>query len=547
MSQALLHKKTSINQSYRQLLIFLLLCLFYSAPVIGQDKIHKIDYAKKHHGTVKIEYIVVDNNNRDINFLANLGGTIDLNKYPNASFIHVKFSKLQLGLKSNYKDSKQKEHNAAYSLEISESSFTKELSGIQITDSRKRRVNASKNDNYQTESIIAYAIDNKTLTRHTGKIGIPYNVVGKSGTVNGFSERAGMTSHAYTIIPNQELINGNENSKRAKALFLEIENGTKGELHKKQCEKYIAEYAGINDEHRVKVNKIYKDFYDLAPTPVDPEQVHQLALLKAKQSKNFDEIVRLCKTYTNDEDNLIHQNSFIDCLKLLVDNTNGDEQKGFIERWEGLTGRDWDPKVPPPPPPLPDLTSNTRENSKPKDIDKDGVIDSNDNCQDNPNPDQADEDGDGIGDVCDNCPNKPNEDQADKDEDGIGDLCEKSGVPPPPPDEVPSAQIAETWSGISISHAQGIRPYQVRICKSEDGEYSYIDEFSDSNHFIRFDESLSSYPGLQWIRVSDKEGREMAKKQVEIRSYADFTWIYIGVAGLLSGFGFFVYKKYFEI
>jgi len=35
------------------------------------------------------------------------------------------------------------------------------------------------------------------------------------------------------------------------------------------------------------------------------------------------------------------------------------------------------------------------------DSDGDGVCDSDDNCPNDPNPDQADEDNDGIGDVCD--------------------------------------------------------------------------------------------------------------------------------------------------
>jgi hypothetical protein len=41
------------------------------------------------------------------------------------------------------------------------------------------------------------------------------------------------------------------------------------------------------------------------------------------------------------------------------------------------------------------------------DVDGDGVLSSEDNCPNVPNPDQDDSDGDGIGDACDDCSNMP--------------------------------------------------------------------------------------------------------------------------------------------
>jgi hypothetical protein len=56
------------------------------------------------------------------------------------------------------------------------------------------------------------------------------------------------------------------------------------------------------------------------------------------------------------------------------------------------------------------------------DSDGDGVADSDDNCPDDPNLDQADEDADGTGDVCDGCP--PFTETADMDGDGVEGPCD---------------------------------------------------------------------------------------------------------------------------
>ncbi len=71
------------------------------------------------------------------------------------------------------------------------------------------------------------------------------------------------------------------------------------------------------------------------------------------------------------------------------------------------------------------------------DADADGICATEDNCPDDPNPDQADQDGDNVGDVCDedvdgdgvgnisdNCPTTPNSEQVDTDTDGEGNVCD---------------------------------------------------------------------------------------------------------------------------
>ncbi len=57
------------------------------------------------------------------------------------------------------------------------------------------------------------------------------------------------------------------------------------------------------------------------------------------------------------------------------------------------------------------------------DVDEDGILDLQDNCPEEVNPDQADQDRDGVGDLCDNCVEFANADQEDADGDGVGDAC----------------------------------------------------------------------------------------------------------------------------
>lgn len=60
----------------------------------------------------------------------------------------------------------------------------------------------------------------------------------------------------------------------------------------------------------------------------------------------------------------------------------------------------------------------------PADMDRDGILNLNDNCPCDMNTNQQDEDQDQIGDICDNCPSIPNKEQTDYDQDGIGDACD---------------------------------------------------------------------------------------------------------------------------
>ena len=65
------------------------------------------------------------------------------------------------------------------------------------------------------------------------------------------------------------------------------------------------------------------------------------------------------------------------------------------------------------------------------DDDGDEIVNADDNCPSDPNPDQADGEGDGVGDVCDNCAGLINPGQEDTDGDGVGDRCDNCEQPNP--------------------------------------------------------------------------------------------------------------------
>jgi hypothetical protein len=84
------------------------------------------------------------------------------------------------------------------------------------------------------------------------------------------------------------------------------------------------------------------------------------------------------------------------------------------------------------------------------DSDGDGISNSDDNCPDDANGDQADSDRDAIGDVCDNCPDDYNPDQYDTDNDGIGNVCD-AGPPVSSSSSTSTVATSSTTTSAAVS------------------------------------------------------------------------------------------------
>jgi hypothetical protein len=83
------------------------------------------------------------------------------------------------------------------------------------------------------------------------------------------------------------------------------------------------------------------------------------------------------------------------------------------------------------------------------DSDGDGISNSDDNCPEDANDDQADSDQDAVGDACDNCPDDYNPDQNDTDNDGIGNVCD-AGPPVSSSSSTSSAAPSSTTTSTGV-------------------------------------------------------------------------------------------------
>lgn len=118
------------------------------------------------------------------------------------------------------------------------------------------------------------------------------------------------------------------------------------------------------------------------------------------------------------------------------------------------------------------------------DTDRDGIIDSEDNCPEVVNSDQANLDDDSFGDVCDtdidgdglfnrndNCPVVVNDDQADGDGDTRGDVCDncpevanrlQDNLCPPARGREGCRSDEDCWDGLGFCH--DLPENSARIC-----------------------------------------------------------------------------------
>ncbi|MEE2828994.1 MAG: thrombospondin type 3 repeat-containing protein [Myxococcota bacterium] len=149
-----------------------------------------------------------------------------------------------------------------------------------------------------------------------------------------------------------------------------------------------------------------------------------------------------------------------------------------------------------------------------EDADGDGVLNSDDNCPNEPNPDQADLDGDSFGDACDldddadgqpdladNCPTVSNPDQADLDLDGAGDACDDDDDQDGIPDE--EDLCPEVWDA---AQADTDGDGEGNACDEDDDDDGIPDEFDNCPVFSNPHQADEDYDGIGDACWQDADG-----------------------------------------
>ncbi len=166
------------------------------------------------------------------------------------------------------------------------------------------------------------------------------------------------------------------------------------------------------------------------------------------------------------------------------------------------------------------------------DTDRDGVVNLEDNCILNFNPEQDDLDDDGMGDFCDgdmdgdsydndedNCPGTANSDQADSDGDGIGDVCDEMAISPNPFDMAdilvyPNPFSTELKYNLKLNEATKVT---LELCNGMGQSIQVImDNAFVSGYFSGAIETTELPAGIYFLRlITDKNS--YTEKMVKIR------------------------------
>lgn len=155
------------------------------------------------------------------------------------------------------------------------------------------------------------------------------------------------------------------------------------------------------------------------------------------------------------------------------------------------------------------------------DPDKDGYLNSNDNCPNVENADQLDQDKDGVGDVCDNCISTPNSDQLDEDKDGFGNACDKY---PGKDDSEEDDRIKKEYQKVKTIYDNVNKEDLQALC----GFIEIYPSFRDISDKAR--KHLSTLDENSWLEAEETPNEELGYK-----AYIDYVAICPARAGAYLG------------
>lgn len=589
------HKIAGLSNTLLITISFLILIIPETLAQKGKQQTFDYEKKSKQHGSFYYQYQLSDGKNTwDLH---ERNGEVNLNEpalealpIETQLFIIININDVKFGLKGNYKDSKDADHNSAYGLEVNLSSISNP-EGLILKSNKGFTVRPTDKNNNSGQ--LRFEVNRKIKEQNTGTISIPYQVVGAVSATRGGPWLAGKLALSYAISPSETYIIDERRKEAANQIFSSIQqaqNENNEQLLKKHCDNYIKEFPSLNkfivyEKRYNDIEKLYKKLINSndssTPTSNDPEAKLLKELRFAIEEGDENKILDLCRRYRYHyrEEKIFSGSSYEKVLCLMYDRlSDGLEKEDILKSLTNLYPKSACVKsdnqkgklcndCPPPPPPKPKTESEfIAELEEEFNLDNlDSFFDHFQNYGAQFNKGLFKDTSYYTKRICD----LKNIQKDSILKDSLSKLLESLNPMHSCIDREidhvlvytePSGEITITSDGIVISNVEGgIPPYSIRAIQIEgqsddnfspqnQSSYYKFASFESAFFKMKFSE-IKSYPeGHYMIYVEDSNNKIFIKEnKVYIKPPVNTSWLLISIILILLGGIYWLYKKYIVI